>query len=263
MTLDRTPILSADGALLLGGSFISGSIMARNYSEPFQLAVFGNGQFQGVIDRKDYFGYVTDIASGKIAGDATPKVFKVQLPQEPTKIPEPGPTPTCPDPNTLILLSDGSQKRAGDLQVGDVVRTQHEDTLEWGEHKVTYVETTEAEKLVLTFDHVEFICSTSHKFYVEGKGWTEVNQIEVGDFVIGLEQSHKLLEVRDSSYGDVVVIQVEDAHTYISEGLLSHNKTREPSPIPQPPTPGPSPDPGFPVIPPSPSGGGELSFLVQ
>jgi hypothetical protein len=175
--------------------------------------------------------------------------FRKPQPQEPTKIPEPGPTPTCPDPNTLILLSDGSQKRAGDLQVGDVVRTQHEDTLEWGEHKVTYVEVVEAEKLVLTFDHVEFICSTSHKFYVEGKGWTEVNQIEVGDFVIGLEQSHKLLEVRDSSYGDVVVIQVEDAHTYISEGLLSHNKTREPSPIPQPPTPSPTPDPGFPSIP--------------
>ena len=177
-------------------------------------------------------------------------------PREPTRRPQPEIPKTCPDPNTLILLSDGSQKRAGDLQVGDVVRTQHEDTLEWGEHKVTYVEITEAEKLVLTFEHVEFICSTSHKFYVEGKGWTEVNQMEVGDFVVGLEQSHKLLEVRDSSYGDVVVIQVEDAHTYISEGLLSHNKTIL-KPDPQPPTGNPTPDPGFPIIPPSgPSGGG-------
>jgi hypothetical protein len=179
-----------------------------------------------------------------------------RTPQEPTKIPEPGPTPTCPDPNTLILLSDGSQKRAGDLQVGDVVRTQHEDTLEWGEHKVTYVETVEAEKLVLTFDHVEFICSTSHKFYVEGKGWTEVNQMEIGDFVVGLEQSHKLLEVRDSSYGDVVIIQVEDAHTYISEGLLSHNKTREPIPLPPyPPPPNPTPVHDADPIPPTFGGG--------
>jgi hypothetical protein len=198
-----------------------------------------------------------------ISGDPRPGTVRPigprPKPQEPSKPPqEPPPTPIfpCPDPSTLILLSDGSQKRAGDLQVGDVVRTQHEDTLEWGEHEVTYVEIVEAEKLVLTFDHVEFICSTSHKFYVQGKGWTVVNQMEIGDFVIGIDESHKLLEVKDSSYGDVVVIQVEGAHTYISEGLLSHNKTIL-KPDPEPPTRNPTPEPGGPVFTPSgPSGGG-------
>ena len=177
----------------------------------------------------------------------------LRRPQEPTVTPVDDPRPptpidSCPDPNTLILLSDGTQKRAGDLQVGDVVRTQHEDTLEWGEHEVTYVQIKDSEKLVLTFDHIEFICSTSHKFYVEGKGWTEVNQMEIGDFVIGLDQSHELLEVKEGTYGEVVVIQIEEAHTYISEGLLSHNKLIFPPGTFDPP---PTPEGGFPPIPPS------------
>ena len=239
-----------------------------SYAEYYTALASGENGAGGkaIIERGDIKILITSPPA--LSGDPRPgSGFVIRprpprpTPQEPTKPPEdPGttiPRPEgCPDPDTLILLSDGSQKRAGDLQVGDVVRTQHEDTLEWGEHKITYVEIKGSEKLVLTFDNLEFICSTSHKFYVEGKGWTSVNQMEIGDFVIGLEESHKLLEVNDSSYGDVVVIQVEDAHTYISEGLLSHNKTIA-VPDPNPPTGNPTPVPGFPVIPPSgPSGGG-------
>ena len=85
----------------------------------------------------------------------TPQRRPRPRPQEPERPPETDtedpifvdPPEGCPDPNTLILLADGSQKRAGDLQVGDVVRTQHEDTLEWGEHKVTYVEIKNSDKL--------------------------------------------------------------------------------------------------------------------
>ena len=36
----------------------------------------------------------------------------------------------CPDPNMNILMADGSQKRAGDLVVGDLVKTYHEKDLE-------------------------------------------------------------------------------------------------------------------------------------
>lgn len=145
-------------------------------------------------------------------------------PQEPQRTPS-----RCPDPDTLILMFDGSQKRAGDLKVGDRVRTQHEVTLEWGDHEITFVESIHSEKLILTFDHVKFICSKTHKFYVEHKGWTEVNQMEIGDYVIGLDQSHQLIQIEEEEYGEVVVIEVEDAHTYISEGLLSHNSTPIPS----------------------------------
>ena len=123
------------------------------------------------------------------------KNTKNDPPPKPNPSPSPTPTPStpvedvvtflpppiggpefCPDPNTLILLSNGKQKRAGDLQVGDTLRTQHEDTLEWGDYEVTYVNISQSDKVSLTFDHVDIICSKTHKFYVENKGWTEVNQ---------------------------------------------------------------------------------------
>ena len=210
-----------------------------------------------VIERGNSQTTITRLAGQNNPGFDPLRVRTTRKPLEPTKVPEPiivlpPPPLSCPDPNTLILLSDGSQKRAGDLQVGDIVRTQHEDTLEWGEHEVTYVQIKDSEKLILTFDHTEFVCSTTHKFYVEGKGWTEVNQMEIGDFVIGLDQSHELLEVKEGTYGEVVVIQIEEAHTYISEGLLSHNKLIFP---PGTFDPQPTAEPGFtPIQPTSPGG---------
>ena len=36
----------------------------------------------------------------------------------------------CPDPNMHILMANGSQKRAGDLKVGDLIKTYHEKDLE-------------------------------------------------------------------------------------------------------------------------------------
>ena len=133
-----------------------------------------------------------------------------------------GPVITCPAPETLISLTNGNTKQAGDLEVGDVVYTQHEDTLAWGEHPVTSVEIVpDQERLKLTFDHTEFTCSFSHKFHVDGSGWTEVKDMSAGDSVSG----HELLGIEEAESGDVVKIQVEDAHTYISEGMLSHNKS--------------------------------------
>jgi hypothetical protein len=53
--------------------------------------------------------------------------------------PPPPPPPPCPDPNCLILLFNGYQKKAGELQVGDFVKTYHENTFEYGDYEVTRV----------------------------------------------------------------------------------------------------------------------------
>jgi hypothetical protein len=141
----------------------------------------------------------------------------------------PDPGNSCPDPNSLILMSDGSQKMSGDLKVGDIVRTQHEETLEWGDYKVSHVSIiNDSKKVKLTFSNSEIICSTSHKFYANNK-WTECVLLSVGDIVSG----QTLQSIENVENGDVVKITVETAHTYICEGLLSHNK----SPVdPEPPT---------------------------
>ena len=132
---------------------------------------------------------------------------------------EPDPYPYCPAPWTKILMADGTHKNAGDLKVGDILKTQHEHTLEWGEYPVLKVNIVQQDRFKLKFDHTDFVCSPSHRMYIENKGWTKVSDMAIGDIISG----HILLEIGDYEYGDVVAIEVGESHTYISEGLLSHN----------------------------------------
>ena len=128
---------------------------------------------------------------------------------------------TCPSPEMLILLSSGEQRKAGDLQVGDEVKTQHETTMEWGNFKVTHAEIIpNAKRLNIKLDGKDFICSLDHKFYKDG-AWVDAKDAKVGDVL-----SDKVVtEIAEHSTGDVVQITVDDAHTYICEGVLSHNKS--------------------------------------
>jgi len=126
----------------------------------------------------------------------------------------------CPDPMMLILMANGSQKRAGDLMVGDLIKTNHEKDMKLGEYKVEYVNVlNNREKAKFIFEESEIVCSLTHKFYVDND-WKEADDMVIGDEVSG----QKLISIEDVEDGDVVHITVEDAHTYICQGLLSHNK---------------------------------------
>ena len=117
----------------------------------------------------------------------------------------------CPDPMMLILMANGSQKRAGDLMVGDLIKTNHEKDMKLGEYKVEYVNVlNNREKAKFTFEESEIVCSITHKFYVDND-WKEAKDMKVGDEVSG----QKLISIENVEDGDVVHITVEDAHTYI------------------------------------------------
>ena len=89
-----------------------------------------------------------------------------------------------------------------------------------GEYKVEYVNVlNNREKAKFTFEENEIVCSLTHKFYVDND-WKEAKDMVIGDEVSG----QKLISIENVEDGDVVHITVEDAHTYICEGLLSHNK---------------------------------------
>ena len=136
----------------------------------------------------------------------------------------PIPPEICPDPEMGILMADGSQKKAGDLLVGDLVKTHHEESFKLGDYEVEYVDIiNDVKKIKLNFDESTIICSLSHKFYV-GDSWKEAKEMIIGDEVSG----KKLVAIEDVENGDVVRITIKDAHTYICEGLLSHNKTPAP-----------------------------------
>ena len=130
----------------------------------------------------------------------------------------------CPTPDMTILLSDGSTKPAGELQVGDEVDTLNENTLNRGNHKVTYVAIKQSTILELDISGKKIKCSTSHKFYSNNE-WVTSSDLVVGQKVSLLDGEVEFTGSTELGEGDVVKITVEDAHTYICEGFLSHNKT--------------------------------------
>ena len=139
-------------------------------------------------------------------------------------------------------MSDDTQKRAGDLVVGDLVKTNHEKSLELGNYEVEYVNIVEdVEKIKLTFEDSDIVCSLTHKFYVNND-WKKAKDMVIGDVV----SNKKLISIEKVEDGDVVHITVKDAHTYICEGLLSHNKRMLPRPRPKPRPRPPEDDLGLP-----------------
>ncbi len=144
----------------------------------------------------------------------------------------------CPIPSANILLSDGRTKPAGALEIGDKVDTLHEDTLKRGAHEITYVEIIDSEVLCLNFSGETFHCSPTHKFYLaETEKWVEAKALKQGDKVSQLEGELVFTNGKKIDNGKVVIIKVDEAHTYICEGILSHNKGNTTYYAPPPPPP--------------------------
>jgi hypothetical protein len=129
----------------------------------------------------------------------------------------------CPAPWIEILLADGGIVQAGDIKVGMEVYTRHETTNEWGVYPVTAVEMGEDERWEVVLDDGRiFVGTFNHRVHTEND-WTEIRNLKAGDKLVqtygyGIVQYSKQLD-----HGPIVKITVADAHTYISEGFLSHN----------------------------------------
>ena len=147
----------------------------------------------------------------------------IQPPPPAPTVPAPNPPVPgaggCPAPWMRILLSDDTYIEAGKLQKGMHVKTKHEHTLEEGNYRVEAVSIELQPRMEIVFDDLTFVCSKSHRFFYKN-AWINAENISVGN-----ELSGKL--VTDINYnldlGEVVKITIEEARTYICEGLLSHN----------------------------------------
>jgi hypothetical protein len=141
-----------------------------------------------------------------------------------------GPGGECVDPKTHVLLADGSEVQAGSLKVGDVVRTLHEDTFEYGNFEVVYAETIQQPKSIVKFtDGSEITTSLSHKFLLVNREWKRVDALKEGDAIetapnVNAEGFKVVASLEQIGTGDVVKLTIDQAHTYISDGLVSHNK---------------------------------------
>ena len=119
------------------------------------------------------------------------------------------------------------------------VSTYHEVTMNLGAYEVSHVELIpEVERIMIQFEHVDFVCSLDHKFYMN-KEWIKASDLQIGDFVGMESKKYEVLNICEYESGDVIKISVTEAHTYICEGILSHNKL----PAIAPPEPYIPPDP--------------------
>lgn len=98
--------------------------------------------------------------------------------------------------------------------------------MEWGSYPVEHVEiVSDSERCLVRFKDFEVVCSLTHKFYCNGE-WVEAQDVEPG--MVFSDQ--EVLALEPYPAGDVVLITVSDAHTYLTEGVLSHNKSPPPPP---------------------------------
>lgn len=111
----------------------------------------------------------------------------------------------CVSDDTLILLADGEEIAARDLQAGQWLRTQHEDTREWGQWPVEAIRFATRPVFACQFDGVTIRATGDHRFMISGQ-WVRAASIGTPDG-----------EAR------VALITVTGAHTYVSAGVLSHN----------------------------------------
>ena len=127
---------------------------------------------------------------------------------------------SCVAPHTLILMGDGTLKKAGDIQVGDVVKTKHESTLEDVNAPITLKQIRTDKRVKVTIGNKEIVCTPNHRFYVDNRqAFVEAQELQEGDI---LSEQH-FISIEEYEAGEIVKLTVERAHTYISEGILSHN----------------------------------------
>lgn len=133
----------------------------------------------------------------------------------------------CVTVDTPILTNRG-YRPASEIKHGTLLYTQHEDTQVWGFHFVTQVELAAAECLKVVFEDGRFIeCSCNHQFLLVDTGlggyrWCEARHLAPGDKLEGPEQSI-IKSFHRIGLRDVIKFQVDEAHTYITNGVLSHN----------------------------------------
>lgn len=141
-----------------------------------------------------------------------------------------GCTSGCPVPEMNILINPNESVKAGDLKIGDEVYTRHQDTFEWGTYKVTSAERYIQPTVKVVIDEFQVEVSASHKFLTNDLKFVSISDLLVGDLIETTKGAKPILSVESTGTKEVVKLEIEDAHTYVVENIVSHNKIRPDDP---------------------------------
>lgn len=131
--------------------------------------------------------------------------------------------PYCPTPDMLIYLGDDKWISAGELVEGDTVYTVHEHTGQWGYYKVSHVSRAVQSVVSAIIGGKEIKVSESHRFLTSDEKYVSLSELNPGDKLKTIDGLAPLESKTFIGDQEVVKIEVENAHTYVLEGVISHN----------------------------------------
>lgn len=198
---DGFPDVSVNGDTIASG-LTAGDFRAIGYDDEQRMGgavmyqLFANdldARVSATAPGRHYVGYVFIPTAGSPpsgGGGATP------------------PGGNCVTTDTPIMLEDRSAKVAGDIVVGDRLLTRHETALTWGIYPVEAIAIVDSDDVwAATIGGRDLRATGDHLVYT-GK-WVKMRDLPGAAKVEGTHQ--------------VVKMTVTAAHTYVSNGILSHN----------------------------------------
>lgn len=131
----------------------------------------------------------------------------------------------CVVPGTWICIGPNNWNKVDNLEVGDLVYTIPEDYLAPDYYKITYKEYAENKIYTVHFsDGGRLTGSINHRLRLANGTWKEIQDLQPDSIVA--PYGKRVVKVEYSGISTVVKLTIKDAHTYISNGVLSHNLKR-------------------------------------
>lgn len=143
---------------------------------------------------------------------------------------------------TKITMANGTKKNIEDIEIGDVVLSLNEDTLELEKKEVYDIDTPihsdmvtyeleDGTKITSTVDHpyythnLELVSFDPELTNEEYDLHLEVSEIKVGDVLRKGDWGSEVVDIRPfNEETQTFIISVEDNHNFFANGILVHNK---------------------------------------
>jgi hypothetical protein len=151
-------------------------------------------------------------------------------------LPDPGsggnPTPTpeacCLDGAALVLMGDGSLKRAESVEVGDILLGQTEAGCPRNQTVIGIKSADQPRLRISLIGLPDLVCTPSHPLASINGGWIQAGGLNAGDKLLG-ENGEKveITAVEEIDSAQVYIWTCEPDHTFFAGGVLHHNLIKQ------------------------------------
>lgn len=131
----------------------------------------------------------------------------------------------CVLPSALIQIGENEQIEAKLLSVGDMVYTYNQKTGLYGLYKINFVKRDYQKTITLYFDNESRTYSEHHLLFVNDT-FIPLFTVKPRDIITLYGETKQVISVfQNEDEVEVIEFSIDEAETYIADGVLSHNKT--------------------------------------